>query len=66
MKAVISTKPKTSKNGASQNGDIRLPRASDYKIPKRLSKADKEFIELSQAVLAHVRKVHGTEKKSNG
>ncbi|MFN0277484.1 MAG: hypothetical protein ACKVRN_02665 [Pyrinomonadaceae bacterium] len=33
----------------------RIPRASDYKLPKRLSKAQKEMIETTQALFKAIR-----------
>jgi hypothetical protein len=41
-----------------------IPRASDYKLPKRLSKLDKELIETSQAVLEGFRKARENAAKN--
>ena len=41
-----------------------IPRASDYKLPKRLSKLDKARIETSQAILEGFRKARENAKKN--
>lgn len=39
-----------------------IPRASDYKLPKRLSKAQREMIETTQALFKSIREAHKNEK----
>lgn len=39
-----------------------IPRASDYKLPKRLSKAQKEYIETTHALFESIREAHKNEK----
>ncbi len=39
-----------------------VPRASDYKLPKRLSKAQREMIETTQALFKSIREAHKNEK----
>ena len=41
-----------------------VPRASDYKLPKKLSKSQKERIETTRAILEEFRKVRERESKS--
>ncbi|MBL8180762.1 MAG: hypothetical protein JNL64_04025 [Blastocatellia bacterium] len=53
----------TSTNG---NGNGRLPKASDFKLPKRLTKLDRELIETSVAVSKSLREAYKNEQKSKG
>ena len=48
------------------NGNERLPRSSDYKLPKKLDALTKRRIETSEAVLEGFRKARENGKKSKG
>lgn len=60
-------KPKSTTNSTNGNGNApRMPKASDYKLPKRLTKLDRELIETSVAVSKSLREAYKNEQKSKG
>lgn len=56
-----TTNTRSTKNGNSPNGTARLPKASDYKLPKKLTAQQKRRIETSRAILEEFRKVREGE-----
>ena len=50
----------------STNGNGRLPKASDFKLPKRLDAKTKQLIETSEAVSKSLREAYKNEQKSKG
>ena len=61
MNSRSTPKPASSKNGSSPNGAARLPKASDFKLPKKLSKADRERIEMTKKLFDAI---HNDYKKA--
>ena len=49
-----------------KNGNERLPRSSDYKLPEKLDALAKRRIETSEAILEGFRKARENGKKSKG
>jgi hypothetical protein len=55
-------KPKSTTISTNGNGNAqRMPKASDFKLPKRLSAAAKRRIETTQVILEAFRKVREGE-----
>lgn len=57
---MLKSKTTSTANG---NGNDRLPKASDFKLPKRLDAKTKRLIETSEAVMEELRKAR--EKREN-
>jgi hypothetical protein len=55
---------KTNGKLGDSNGLERLPKASDFKLPKKLTKLEKERIETSRAVNESLHKAYLNEQKS--
>ncbi len=60
---MLKTKTPTSTNG-NGNGNGRLPKASDFKLPKRLDAKTRRLIETTEAVLEGFRQVREKEQVS--
>jgi len=61
---MLKTKTSSTKNGNGNGIPQRMPKASDFKLPKKLSAAAKRRIETSRVVLEAFRKVREGEVKS--
>jgi hypothetical protein len=59
-------KTKTKSATAETNGHHRLPKASDYKMPKRLTSQQKRLIETSEVIFEGFRKAREKQKKAEG
>ena len=59
---MLKVEPKS--NTSTENG--RLPRESDFKLPKKLDELTKRRIETGQAVLKGLREAYKNEQKSKG
>jgi hypothetical protein len=60
-------KPKSTTTSPNGNGNApRLPKASDFKLPKKMTKLEKELIETSVAISRSLRAAYKNEQKSKG
>ena len=57
---------KTKTRSTAANGNGRLPKASDFKLPKRLDAKTKRLIETSEAVSKSLREAYKNEQKPKG
>ncbi len=63
---MLKTKTTSTTNGNGNGTAQRLPKASDFKLPKRLTKLERELIETSVAVTKSLREAYKNEQKSKG